>query len=101
MLDNKKLRMSIMIVGENRRALRTSIDATVTMSHPSFGTITVKAHDLSDGGIAVDISHHISPPIGTIVDVIIKRHKGTLNTTPIPMLVKHIQSNGLIGLAFI
>ena len=90
-----------MLGGENRRAFRTSTDATVTMSHPSFGTITVKAHDLSDGGIAVDISHHSSPPIGTVVDVIIKRHKGVLNTTPIPMLVKHVQTNGLVGLAFI
>ena len=86
---------------ENRRALRTSSDALVTMSHPSFGTITVKARDLSDGGIAVDVSHHISPPVGTVVDVIIKRHKGALNVTPIPMIVKHIEQGGIVGLAFI
>lgn len=86
---------------ENRRDLRTSTDAIVIISHPSFGTITVKARDLSDGGIAADIGHHISPPVGTVVDVIIKRHKGTLNASPIPMIVRHVQPNGIVGLAFI
>ena len=86
---------------ENRRGMRTSSDAIVVMSHPSFGTITVKARDLSDGGISVDVGHHVAPPIGTVVDVIIKRHKGALNLLPIPMIVRHIQVNGIIGLAFV
>lgn len=89
------------MTAENRRAMRTSSDAIVLLSHPSFGTITVKARDLSDGGISVDIGNHISPPVGTVVDVIIKRHKGTLNATPIPMVVRHLQFNGIVGLAFI
>lgn len=89
------------LFSESRRDLRTASDAIVVMSHPGFGTITVKAHDLSDGGIAVNMGIHICPPTGTVVDVIIKRHKGALNTTPIPMIVKHIQPNGLVGLAFI
>ena len=85
---------------ENRRDLRTASDAIVVMSHPGFGTVTVKARDLSDGGIAVDMGHHVCPPVGTVVDVIIKRHKGALNASPIPMVVKHVQPGGLVGLAF-
>lgn len=86
---------------EHRRDLRISSDAIVLISHPGFGTITVKARDLSDGGISVNMGHHISPPVGTVVDVIIKRHKGTLNALPIPMIVRHIQLDGIVGLAFI
>jgi hypothetical protein len=91
----------VVCVKDNRRYLRTSSNATVIVSHPSFGSISAKARDLSDGGIAVDMANHISPPVGTVVDVIIKRYTGVLNAKPIPMIVKHIEANGIVGLAFI
>ena len=86
---------------ENRRYMRTSTDAIVEMTHPGFGTITVKAKDLSDGGICVDMGNHIAPPLGTVVDVIIKRHTGALNSEPVKMEVMHTQLNGTAGLSFI
>lgn len=86
---------------EHRQYLRTSTDATVLISHPGFGSVTVKARDLSDGGISVDMSHHPRPPVGTIVQVIIKRYTGALNTTPVNMQVRHVQLNGIVGLAFV
>lgn len=86
---------------ESRRYMRTSSDAQVLMSHPGFGTISVKARDVSDGGISVMMGSHVFPPIGTIVNVIIKRHTGALNIDPIPMEVRHIQSGGIVGLAFL
>ena len=93
--------MGLIQMNENRRDMRTASDAIVVMSHPSFGNVTVKARDLSDGGISVHMGSHIGPPVGTVVDVIIKRHKGALNATPIPMIVKHSQPGGVVGLAFI
>ncbi len=86
---------------EHRRYMRTSSDAQVLMSHPGFGTINVKARDVSDGGISVTMGIHVSPPVGTVVDVIIKRHTGALNADPIPMEVRHVQPGGIVGLAFI
>lgn len=81
--------------------MRTSSDAQVLMSHPGFGTINVKARDVSDGGISVVMGSNVSPPVGTIVNVIIKRHTGALNAEPIPMEVMHIQPGGIVGLSFL
>ncbi len=63
---------------QNRRQyLRTATDVIIEMTNPSFGTVTVKASDLSDGGISVNMGSHFPPPAGTVVSVIIKRHTGT------------------------
>lgn len=86
---------------ENRRYLRTASDAQVQMTHPAFGTITVKACDLSDGGVSVLMGIHVSPPVGTVVNVIIKRHKGALNANPVPMEVRHVEPGGIVGLRFL
>lgn len=86
---------------EHRQYLRTPSNATVVMSHPGFGTISVPAKDLSEGGISVDLSQHFRPPVGTIVDVLIKRYTGAINATPVKMQVRHIQLNGTVGLAFV
>ena len=87
---------------DNRRLYaRNSSDALVVMTHPSLGQITVKAQDLSDGGISVSMGHHPCPPVGTILDVVIKRHTGALNSQPIKMVVRHSQSNGTVGLSFV
>ena len=89
------------MIHDNRRYMRTSSDAQVVMSHPGFGSISVKARDVSDGGISVYMGIHVSPPVGTVVDVIIKRHKGALNAEPIRMEVRHIQPGGIVGLSFL
>ena len=69
--------------------------------HPGFGRITVRARDLSDGGISVVMGSHVCPPVGTVVDVIIKRHTGVLNAEPVAMQVRHVQADGVVGLAFV
>ncbi|HEY9034728.1 MAG TPA: PilZ domain-containing protein [Pseudomonadales bacterium] len=84
-----------------RHDFRTSSDAQVIMMHPGFGQIMVKARDLSDGGISVFMKHHVCPPVGTIVQVIIKRHTGTLNAEPVAMEVRHVQADGIVGLSFV
>lgn len=86
---------------ENRAFRRLSSAASVEMSHASFGSITVKAKDLSDGGISVNLGQHILPPIGTKLSVIIRRHSGAINQDPIMMEVRHVQPGGVVGLKFI
>lgn len=86
---------------EHRKYLRTASDAQVQMTHPAFGTVTVKARDLSDGGVSVLMGIHVSPPVGTVVNVIIKRHKGALNASPVPMEVRHVEPGGIVGLRFL
>lgn len=83
-----------------RRFSRASTTALVELFHPSLGTIEAKARDLSDGGIFVLMGQHSSPPIGTELQVRIKRYTGTLNQEPVRMRVVHHQAGG-IGLVFI
>ncbi|MGI9296213.1 MAG: PilZ domain-containing protein [Pseudomonadales bacterium] len=85
---------------ERRRYARRAINATVLLSHPAFGTIKSRALDMSDGGLYVDTGFHIAPPIGTILQVTIKRHTGPINDQPIDMQVAHKRDGGL-GLKFV
>ena len=71
------------------------------MRHASFGSISVRAKDLSDGGISVIMGQHICPPIGTRLHVIIRRHTGVINSEPVLMEVRHVQPGGIVGLKFI
>ena len=86
---------------ENRAFMRTTSSALVEMRHASFGSMTVRARDLSDGGISVDMRQHIVPPVGTILDVIIRRHTGVINAEPVKMELRHVQSSGIVGLKFV
>jgi hypothetical protein len=86
---------------ELRQHSRQTSSVSVSIAHPSFATITVKAKDISAGGIAVDMSNHSRPPVGTIVQVTIKRHVGAINEHPLAMRVTHVQANGIVGLAFV
>jgi hypothetical protein len=83
-----------------RRSLRTAADVLVELSHPGFGILNVRASDLSEGGMAVDMGHHIAPPVGTEVKVLIKRHTGIINSEPVAMRVMHID-NKRVGLMFV
>ncbi|MFT3930486.1 MAG: PilZ domain-containing protein [Spongiibacteraceae bacterium] len=85
---------------EQRHYVRRPSGALVEMHHPSFGTIEIKARDLSDGGIFALMGNYPAPPVGTTVMVRIKRYTGVINQDPVPMRVVHQQSGG-IGLAFV
>ena len=86
---------------DNRRKyMRTASDVMVEMSHPTMGTLTVRARDLSDGGISVDMGNHVAPPVGTVLKVRIKRHTGSINSEPLPMRVVHVDGGKFVGLSF-
>lgn len=85
---------------EQRRYIRTPTEAMVEMHHPSFGTIEIKARDLSDGGIFALMGNYQAPPVGITVMVRIKRYTGVINQEPVPMRVVHQQQGG-IGLVFV
>lgn len=84
---------------EQRRFDRSASSVLVELHHPSFGMIEVKARDLSEGGVFVLLGRHSPPPVGTLLQVRIKRYTGVINEQPIPMRVVHQQPGG-IGLAF-
>jgi hypothetical protein len=85
---------------DQRRHARTASTALVELTHPALGRMEVKARDLSDGGIFVLMGQHIAPPIGTVLQVRIKRFTGAINHEPVAMRVVHHQSGGA-GLAFV
>ncbi len=85
---------------DKRATMRTRINTSVMLSHPSFGEVTLKSRDISDGGLSVFLSHKDFPPVGTIVDVLIKPLTGVMNREPVKMKVMHIQT-GIAGLKFI
>ena len=86
---------------EQRKYARVSSGgALVELFHPAIGRIEAKARDLSEGGIFAILGNQVLPPIGTVLQVRIKRYTGALNQEPVPMRVVHHQVGG-IGLAFI
>lgn len=85
---------------EKRQHPRITLHASATLSHPSFH-VNVKVIDMSSGGIAVDMNQMQRPPVGTIIDVMIKKATGPINNTPIAMRVAHAQANGVVGLTFV
>lgn len=85
---------------EQRRGIRTASSALVEIWHPSLGQLQLKARDLSDGGVFVLKAHGPMPPVGTVLQVRIKRHTGVLNQEPVAMKVIHQQADGF-GLMFI
>lgn len=89
-----------LMMDNRRKFVRSQADVMVTMTHPSLGTLNVKAKDLSEGGIAVDMGIHPAPPPGTELDVIIKRHTGALNHEPVKMQVVHVNKQS-VGLKFV
>lgn len=85
---------------EQRRTIRLASSALVEISHPSLGTRQFNARDLSDGGVFVLSGRGAMPPVGTVLQVRIKRHTGVLNQEPVAMRVVHQQPDGF-GLTFI
>ena len=85
---------------EKRKFNRSNSDAMVEITHPSLGTIELKAKDLSEGGMAVTLGNHMAPPVGMVVKARLKRHTGFINQEPVDMQVVHHHSGGL-GLMFV
>lgn len=85
---------------DKRRFVRDDCSAMVEISHPHMGIIELKAKDLSDGGVFVFLGQHVAIPIGTLLNVRIKRHTGIINIDPVSMRVVHHNSGGM-GLMFI
>jgi c-di-GMP-binding flagellar brake protein YcgR len=85
---------------DKRASIRQSINTRVQISHPSFGEVTVRSKDISDGGLSVYLGEGGFPPEGTKVDVLIRSLNGPLNTQSVKMEVKYIQS-GVAGLKFL
>lgn len=54
---------------ENRQHIRTKLISRVKLTHPDTGTIEVKTHDISDGGIYLLSPAADLPPIGSQVQV--------------------------------
>ncbi|HEY9035319.1 MAG TPA: PilZ domain-containing protein [Pseudomonadales bacterium] len=86
---------------DNRAYPRRHLDTMVEMSHPGIGVMLVQAINLSDGGMAVAMGRHVVPPMGTVLQVKIKRHAGAINSEPVAMRVVHVQPDGTVGLMFL
>ncbi|MGI9286846.1 MAG: PilZ domain-containing protein [Pseudomonadales bacterium] len=84
---------------ERRRHARKPIQAIVILRHPALGELKTRAIDMSDGGLFVDTGCQLGPPVGAVVQVMIKRLSGPLNEHPINMQVIHRRDSGL-GLKF-
>lgn len=89
-----------MAAEDQRKYMRLSSVALVELSHPGFGSIELKAKDLSEGGIFVYLGNHIALPVGTVVKTTIRRHTGTINLEPVDMQIVHHHSGGM-GLKFV
>ncbi len=85
---------------ERRRHKRKPLQATVILRHPALGEMKTRAIDMSDGGLFVGTGCQLGPPVGAVVEVMIKRLSGPLNDYPINMQVIHRSDSGL-GLKFI
>jgi len=87
-------------VDERRRFERKQATVRVEMRHPAFGKIVGFAKDISDGGAQVTIESMIFPPVGTVVDVMLKKTVDKINAEPVKMKVMH-SNKGVIGLMFL
>ena len=82
-----------------RQFERSACSFQVVMRHASIGILHGFARDVSDGGVFVQLQNVILPPVGTVMDVTIKRFTGAINAEPVAMRVVHHNGGGL-GLSF-
>jgi hypothetical protein len=82
-----------------RQFERSPCSFQVVMRHDSIGILHGFAHDISEGGVFVQLQNVILPPVGTVLSVTIKRYTGAINSEPVPMCVVHHNAGG-IGLSF-
>jgi hypothetical protein len=84
-----------------RESFFTAKQLVIIIKNNDYGEITVTGHSLTDTGVIADFGLHCKPPIGTVVEVLIKRHTGILNKTPIPMKVITEHPDGDFQLVFL
>lgn len=85
---------------ERRRTRRRKIAATVLLRHPALGEQKMKMTNMSDGGIFLAVGHNVPPPVGAVIEVLIKPLTGLINERPVMMEVVHRRDDGL-GLKFL
>ena len=84
---------------EHRKFPRTPSEARLEIHHPALGVLHLRARNASAGGFFAVKGVEELPPVGTLVEVYIKRHTGTLHAQPARMRVVHVNNNGM-GLEF-
>lgn len=84
---------------ELRQFERSGCSFQVVMRHASIGILHGSARDISDGGVFVQLQNVILPPVGTVLEVTIKRFTGAINAEPVAMQVVHHNGMG-VGLSF-
>ncbi len=85
---------------DRRKFDRKPSTIRVEMKHPAFGTIVGFAKDISDGGAQVKIENSMSPPVGTVVDVMFRKMVNSINDEPVKMRVMHSAKDS-VGLMFL
>jgi hypothetical protein len=84
-----------------RESFFTAKQLVIVIKNNDYGEITVAGHSLTDSGVIADFGLHCKPPIGTVMHVLIKRHTGILNKTPVPMKVITEHPDGEFQLVFL
>ena len=54
---------------EKRQHLRTPLNTSVKVWHPSFGEAILPTRDISDGGMFIDDVDNILPGVGEVLEV--------------------------------
>ncbi len=83
---------------ENRKFVRTKLSSSVKLTHPDIGTIEVKTHDISDGGIYLISIADNMPPIGS--DVQVQLIDTPFEAPVLNMRIVRFEKNG-VGLQFL
>ena len=79
-----------------RRYPRVAIEAGREIYHPALGMLYVDAQNVSEGGFFASRTQAAElPPVGTLVEVTIRRYTGVLNDCPVTMRVAYISEQGM------
>ena len=79
----------------------TAHQIVAEIKNAEYGEVVALGHSLTDQGLIVDFGINPGPPIGTVVEVIIKRHTGAINKHAVTMLVAQLHPDGEYELVFL
>ena len=85
-------------MSDKRQNIRTEVNLKLSITHPSFGTITATTRDISNGGAFVVLDGRRKLPIGSIMDAQIL--DSPLEAPVLRMRVVRHEGDG-IGLEFL
>lgn len=85
---------------EQRRFSRSVIAAMAEINHPSLGKLELRVKDFSDGGVYLLTSNPGLFPVGTELELSIRRVTGQVNIGPAMMKVVRQHGDGM-GLMFL